>query len=738
MLPSKKTLVLEILNQRDSLKMALFEKDELSSTLKHYSEINVSLKQINYLSSELFSLLERTEPKTLREADIVSALKKIGMLLWEQLLTKLVKQRLEDTLSGNLLLSIDEGLIHIPWELLHDGKEFLCLKFNLGRSVHIEKEPSRLNYRSLGRPLKMLILANPTGDLRSAYLEGIKIKNRFSLDQNLIRVDFKSTQIDTLYVKRHLSDYDIIHFAGHCEYEPQRPQESGWVFSDGRLSPLEIINLGSTLSLPLLIFSNGCYSAKVSSEESTYLEKNFSLASAFLLCGVRHYIGTIRKVEDKASLSLAEEFYNHLIMGRTVGESLRLARLALIKEKGLSNLGWAEYLLYGDPDFALFKLSTKVAVLSSKRINPLRIPKRRLLFTLSSLLSSALIIICLSLWLPTLNPYTYLLYLKSKKAYFSGRNQEVIRLGESLLKKDPLFLSIYPLLAEVYNRLGNRQMALKYYFDYSFYSQKRNDTKHLILSYIDIGWLYYLKGDYPKAFDFYQKALNLSKLYKDRLNEAIVLRRLALWYMDRNNYEEALSLLTKSSEINRERRHIYEHRYNLACDYFDLALLFTNKEDFKTAEELYQKSQSLFESLRLKEESSDYYFNLGEIYLFEKQYPKALNLYLKGLGIDQKQGNLPNLASDYNMLGQLYLEMNNLKEAESFFLKALVICQEIDGPLELAETYRNLGLFYKKKNDKDKAREYLSSAHRIYAQINSYETENIEKELRDLGLLSNF
>ncbi|MCM8800394.1 MAG: tetratricopeptide repeat protein [Candidatus Omnitrophica bacterium] len=725
----KKTWVLEILKQRDALKMALFEKEELSSTLKHYQQIKVSLKQIGHLSCELFSLLENTDIRYTAELDPRLALKKVGMLLWEQLLTKAIKERLSELSGGSLLLSIDEELIHIPWELLYDGKDFFSLKFNLGRSVHTKKEPSRLRYRSLDVPLKMLILANPTGDLSSSYLEGIKIRDRFSFNPQLIRIDFKSTQIDTLYIKKHLGDYDIIHFAGHCEYDLKNPQESGWVFSDGRLTALEIINLGSTLSLPLLIFSNACHSAKIDSNQSVYLEKNFNLASTFLFCGVRHYIGTIKKIEDKTSLYFAQEFYNHLIMGRTVGESIRLARLALIKERGLGMFDWAGYLLYGDPNFSLFKPSPKIIVLTKKRSLPFKRFKRPLAI-LSSLFFFGLIIIYLSLWLPTLNPHTYFLYLKSKQAYLSGRNQQVLYLGESLIKKDPFFLNVYPLLAQTYNRLGNRQMALKYYFDYSFYSQKKNDTKHLILSYIGIGWLYYLKGDYPKAFDFYQKALDLSRAHKDRVNEAVTLRRLALCYMDKNNPEEALSLLTKSSEINRERRYIQQHRYNLACDYFDLALLFTNKDDFDTAEEFYQKSQAIFESLRLKDESSDYYFNLGEIYLFKKQYPKALELYLKGLSIDQRQGNLPNLASDYNMLGQLYLEMDNLKEAENFFFKALAICEGIDGPLELAETYYNLGLLYKKKNNKDKAKEYLSSALRIYEEINPYEAENIKKELK--------
>jgi CHAT domain-containing protein len=217
----------------------------------------------------------------------------------------------------------------------------------------------------------MLILANPTNDLASAYLEGLHIKKQIDAQRDRLFVDFKSTHIDTMYVKKNLRDYDIVHFAGHCEYDLEDAKKSGWLLADGKLSAQDILTMGQTRALPSLVFSNGCLSANDSNKMSGFArqEETYSLASAFLFSGVSHYIGTIRKIEDPASCSFAKEFYRRLIEGDAVGESLRSAREKLSAEFGEASFFWTSYLLYGDPNFVLFERRLQPpAVASGKRL----------------------------------------------------------------------------------------------------------------------------------------------------------------------------------------------------------------------------------------------------------------------------------------------------------------------------------------------------------------------------------
>ncbi|MBM3245794.1 MAG: tetratricopeptide repeat protein [Candidatus Omnitrophica bacterium] len=730
-MPDNNILLLEIFKKDYQLAMSLFQQDELASTLRHYSQISVSFDEINKFCREIISALNRAASSGALEAESFDSLKKTGQLLWDHLLTRQVKEKLAAAPISDLVLSLDEELINIPWELLYTGKDFLSLKFNLGRLVRTKAQRTSAQYRSFSRTPRMLILANPTNDLKSAYLEGLYIKNQFDKKRKDIGINFKSTYIDTLYVKKNLRDYDIVHFAGHCEYDLGRPENSGWVLSDGKFTAQDIRALGETLSLPTLIFSNACHSAGFTDKPlgADYQQQAYSLAAAFLFSGVRHYIGTIRKIEDPASLSFAREFYGCLISGRPVGESLRISRLKLIQEQGAAALSWASYILYGDPSFTLFKIRPKP---SSGGWKPNVRRYKKQLAWLSLAVAVACVFIYLYIRLPTANPSAYLLSLQAQKLFLTGNNQQVIILADRIIQKDPLFLAAYPLLANTYQRLGDKKNTLKYYFDYLRYSEKKQDKKNLAAAYTGTGWAYHLQGDYAKALDFYNRALALARENNDKLNEADVLGKLAVWHMDKNDNDKALELLTRSSKINLERQESYKHRYNLACDYFNLGLVFTNKDDFASAEEFYDKSFNLFDKLRLKYELSDYYFNMGEIYSFRKEYFKAIDFYNKGLKMDNQLGNKFNLASDYNMFGELYMEMENWLEAEKYFNEALVLSAQLDAQPELADACYNLGLLYKRKNQKNKAREYLHRAQEIYRSLNSPKYQEAKEKI--LGL----
>jgi len=732
MYADRSVCVLEIARQADCLTMSIFDSSELSSTIKHYSQLPVSLPQINRLCQEIIPILNEAGKRRQNDPDLLARMKKAGQFLWDHLLTGQVKNKLKAAQFKELIISLDEDLITIPWELLYDGNDFLCLKFNLGRLVRTRQQQRAVQYRCAGKVLKMLVLADPTADLKSAYQEGVLIKNQFDCHRDKVKIDFKSTDIDTVYVKKNLRDYDIVHFAGHCEYDGSNRQAGGWLLSDGRLTTQDILALGEShdLRLPGLVFSNACGSAKsvIGLMDNDYQEKTYSLAAAFLFSGVRHYIGTIWQVEDPVSLEFAKEFYSRLINGSSIGECMRLSRQHLFREYGPAAICWAGYILYGDPRHRWFNPEISLSVPAAKITKAIRKYKSRILkFSLAALIVG----LCLYLYaaMPLRNPAAYVLFLKANKLFDKGSNSEAISLSRSIIKSDPLFLAAYPLLANSYQRLGEREDALKYYFDYALYSEKKKDKKNLAGAYIGIAWVYQLFGDYPKAFEFYNQAIALSRESKDRLNEAVGLRKLAVWYIDKEDYDKALELLTKSSEINRENQSDNKYRYNLACDYFDLGLVFANKDDFNAAREFYKKSRVILEQMNLKAELSDYYFNLGELFLFEKQYSKAKEYYSRGLEIDELQGNKPNIASDYDMLGELYMEMGNAAEAEKYFLDSAAISRQIKLLPELASAYYNLGLLNKAKDNSVTAKEYFRQAEEIYRRIGLPVYKEIRQEL---------
>ncbi|MDD5692302.1 MAG: CHAT domain-containing protein [Candidatus Omnitrophica bacterium] len=720
-------LTLEVFKQESSLKLGLFTQNDPPATLRHYNQVSVSFEEVNCLCRELICILNR--PARI-DAEAENA-RKIGRLLWDHLISRPIKEKLKDSLPAQLTLSLDEELIHIPWELIFDGSDFLSLKFSMGRLVRSRGDSTSVRYRNVSDRLKMLILANPTGDLSSAYSEGLNIKNQFAHKREKVHVDFKSTTIDKAYVKKNICDYDILHFAGHCEFDKNDSRRSGWLFSDGVFSVEEILKMGLSSDLPALIFSNACHSAELSPGpvNSGYQEVNFNMAGAFLLAGVRHYIGSIRKIEDTASQEFGRKFYTQLLSGISVGESLRLAKLKLIKDHGLAGLHWASHLLYGDPGFVFFRAKAKK---QNKRLLSARAKKA----VFSGGISIIIIVLgfLAAFWIPKLHPGKVYLFLNSQAQYRKGNNQAAINLGLQAINKDRNFLSVYPLIANAYWRMGEKQKALKYYFDYVLRSEKMKNRKHLADAYIKLGWFYQSSGQYAKARQFYDKAIDLSRKLKNRVKEASALRKLAVWHIDNEDYETALELLTKSIAINLAGGNDFEHRRNLASDYFDIGLVFANKDDYAGAKEFYEKSRKIFEQLKLENELSDCFFNLGEICLFQKEYQRAMDYYSKGLKIDLAQNNKVNLASDYNMIGELYLEMDNLEQAESHLKHSSELAEEINSPPDLAVANYNLGLLYKKIGKKNPAREHWRRAQEIYRSLDPEKYKEIRSQLMELDV----
>jgi CHAT domain-containing protein/Tfp pilus assembly protein PilF len=731
-MPDTNSSILEVFKQDDSLRMCLFDHSQTAPTLRHYNQVAVSWPELINLSIEMVSVLNRPAQDQPSKLDQLRSLQKIGQLFWDHLLSSPIKEKLKNSLPGLLTLSLDEELIYIPWELIFDGKDFLGLKFSLGRLVRSKGDSSVLQYRELSESLKMLILANPNDDLKSAYSEGLNIKNQFGHKSKKVYVDFKSTNIDKNYVKKNICDYDIVHFAGHCEFDKKNTQKSGWVLSDGILKVEDILKMGQSCSLPALVFSNACHSAEESLSliDSEYQRASYGMASAFLFAGVRHYIGAIRKIEDNASLIFAREFYAQLISGISVGESLRVSKLKLVKEYGLDSLHWVNYLLYGDPGFVFFKIQRH-----RERKPKLSGLYKKFLFKAGFMLVSLVMIVLLFFCLPKINPSKLYLFHNLQVKYHQGNNQAAIILGEKVISEDQDFLAVYPLLADAYQSLGDKDKAKKYYVDYMLKSEKLNNKKQLTQAYLKLGWFYQLDGQYAQAQELYDKALNLSRQLHDLQNESVALRKLAVWHIDKNNFAQALDLLTKSVSIDLEHPGNLGSDSNLACDYFDIGLVFVNKNDYAAARDFYEKSRKIFQRLKLYNELSDCYYNLGETYLYQKEYQLALDYYLRGLKLDQEQNNKVNLASGYNMVGELYLEIDDLIKSESYFKQSVKLSEAINSRMDLASANYDLGLLYKKKGRKNIAKEYWRKAQEIYRSVDPDKYQEVRKELLELDTI---
>ncbi len=360
MMTKRKTaaLFLDISVKQDKLIVSISNED---TPFYQSEEIYFNLKEVESLCSEIRLLLNKSNMSGRLSPGLLEELKKVCLLLYDCLLSGRIKRRLRNSAGENLIVRMDEQLVFIPWELLYNGEDFICLAFSVGRRVITMQPLIDQAQRQSEFPLKMLILADPSADLPASQTELRRIRDQLDCNREVLAVSAKTGAITVDYVTRNIRDYDFIHFAGHTDHEEKEPSLDGWRLSDGRFSGREIQKMQGGSPFPLLIFLNSCRTADISSESVNdgYEQKCYGLVHAFLRAGIRHYIGTLWKIPDSVGLIIASEFYGRIKEGAAIGEALRQARRKAMKEFGDENIVWAGYVLYGDPKYCPFPRGLK-------------------------------------------------------------------------------------------------------------------------------------------------------------------------------------------------------------------------------------------------------------------------------------------------------------------------------------------------------------------------------------------
>ena len=320
-----------------------------------HHEITVSLDSIDRFCAKASEAINQALPTGRLNGTEDGILKDLGVLMCNELLPPAIKKRLKETDKKTLILTLDENLVHIPWELIYLGNQFLALKFSMGRWVKTQWDLNRV-----ARPIptdncKLWIIANPGGDLPSAGKEGLTIFRKFSGLKNCLKTAPLSSEIcrDDLFLR--LTDFDIIHFAGHVEYDHDHPSQSAIKLKDSVFKAEEFAKLEGGAAMPSLVFLNACQSAYNENAVPRNKDASFGLTDALIRSGVQHYIGTLWKVSDIHSSNFALNFYDYFFNGYSVGEAVNLARKKSAETK--NDFSWASYVLYGDPQETYFSQS---------------------------------------------------------------------------------------------------------------------------------------------------------------------------------------------------------------------------------------------------------------------------------------------------------------------------------------------------------------------------------------------
>jgi CHAT domain-containing protein len=317
-----------------SFRFQITKPDQVLAPIMEVADVEIRPDSVQKLCRELATTIERQSRQRISH-QAQNRIVNLGKALYRQILPVPTQERLRAVLSGDFLpLLISTEVPEIPWELLHDGQDFLGLKYAIGRQL-LKSTGIPVATPWQGDRMQCLLIADPSNDLPEARKEAITLKQW--LTQRGIECDLllgdeaSSTEI---IIRLSSDDYNFIHYSGHIGTDHTTHAPS-LMLSDLQLSSTEIERAISHNG-PVVIL-NGCDSASVE-----------GLANAFLKSGAQLVVGTLFDVPDLGARHWAEVFYQGLISGQPAGEALRLARRAMLDIPECST-AWLSFVMYGDP-----------------------------------------------------------------------------------------------------------------------------------------------------------------------------------------------------------------------------------------------------------------------------------------------------------------------------------------------------------------------------------------------------
>lgn len=282
----------------------------------------------------------------------------------------------------------------------------------------------------------------------------------------------------------------------------------------------------------------------------------------------------------------------------------------------------------------------------------------------------------------------------------------------------------------------------------------------------NIGSAYREQGKFPRALEYFLKALKISEKLGNRGHVASNLGNIGLVYYNQGSNAKALKYFHKALYLllpaaNSQTNDNTPDKSNAAAIYGNIGNVYKELGDntnilFPERDSLYQKALENYQkALKIKEELGDrrgiaiWLGNIGSVYKDQAEMPvpmeakgghdgsayrtqlysKSLEYYFRALKINKETGNKIHTSAIMGEMGSLYTSLNKYGEAENYLLNALSVSDSI-GALELKKEQLNSlsSLYFAKGEAVYNAGNKAASANEFKKAFEYYRQSGIAKD----------
>ena len=247
--------------------------------------------------------------------------------------------------------------------------------------------------------------------------------------------------------------------------------------------------------------------------------------------------------------------------------------------------------------------------------------------------------------------------------------------------------------------------------------EQLGDTNEIARVYYYMGTNYFRQGDFEKAAEYYDKALEIAQ----ELNYADIIAQVNSGLGVLADAQGELDKAVAYYQQGIPRFEETDDAPGLADVYHNLGITYAKRNDWEDAGECYEKCLELaadYGCLPLLAavylNKAEFYFKLHDTLMAKTYCGKALEMFE---GMKDKRG----IVHTYKLFGAILRKTKDWEEAARFFRVALRICQETADVQTQAEIHHEFGIMYQEMNDSVKALEHLRQSQQLYERLAAHE-----------------
>ncbi|MDB9405365.1 CHAT domain-containing protein [Microcystis sp. CS-574] len=259
-----------------------------------------------------------------------------GLYRWLDGTERILQNELDSHRGEKIVLAISTSkrLVHLPWELLHDGQGFLVSKYPAIVPLRWMKTGNErlltVDNNPQDRALNVVFMASSakgvTPILDFEAEEGKILKATRGKPLSLTVEESGCIQeLGELIASKDRGYFDVIHLSGHATIKERKPYFiTETEYGDRQDTSAEDIARELQFNLPKLLFLSGCRTGYSDGDEI------LSMAEKLLENGAKAVLGWGQPVRDNEAADTAAILYEKLSQGFTLSESLAFAYQKLL------------------------------------------------------------------------------------------------------------------------------------------------------------------------------------------------------------------------------------------------------------------------------------------------------------------------------------------------------------------------------------------------------------------------